>query len=815
MGFFQLRSILEQDDGSVRLWDITIHDVLDNAPSSSWDFKFRLEEMHPRLYIKRIWDATENYFVFEQEEQDFPILIDWVRKFKKEDADEIDRAIKVHNIKSTWFAAIQLAYGRMNIELLVPPSAEIKSILSKIGAAFDLAYKRFLDLQKAEAQAREARIEAALERVRSRTMGMKSSGELTEVAELLFQQVSALGIQTWTSGFNVWSDDNNLWTDYLTNPQGGFIEPYTIDTAQYPVWTRISDAKKRGDEFYVNYEEGEQLQETYRQLSRFGEKQFKAILNSGFSFPTKQYEHLVFGSKVSLMFITYEPVTEAHDIFKRFGKVFEQTYTRFLDLQKAEAQAKEAKIEAALERVRSRTMAMQKSAELAEVIQVIFDQLCGLHFRMDSASFVVETNETNDLRNWLAATGRKYASRIDVPYIDHPIFNRFIEAKEKGETFYTLQLAKEDKDRFFDYYLQFAPIPDERKTIIYNSPGWAQSAVVMKIIGLNITNYAGVPYSEEENNTLVRFGNAFEQTYIRFLDLQRAEANAVRAEQDLVEIKAARKRAEDALAALKATQQQLIQKEKMASLGELTAGIAHEIQNPLNFVNNFSETNTELLAELKQEAKEGNTTDVIALAEDLEQNQHKITHHGRRADSIVKGMLQHARASRGEKQPTDLNQLVEEHLRLAYHSYRIKDQSFNADITTEYDPHVEHLNVIPQEIGRVLLNLFSNAFYAVSEKKQQLNGTFEPFVSVSTQKRGDHVLITVRDNGSGMSPKVAEKVFQPFFTTKPTGEGTGLGLSLSYDIVTKGHGGNLSVSSKEGEGAEFLVQLPVAKIDYR
>jgi signal transduction histidine kinase len=253
----------------------------------------------------------------------------------------------------------------------------------------------------------------------------------------------------------------------------------------------------------------------------------------------------------------------------------------------------------------------------------------------------------------------------------------------------------------------------------------------------------------------------------------------------------------------------------MASLGELTAGIAHEIQNPLNFVNNFSETNTELLAELKQEAKEGNTTDVIALAEDLEQNQHKITHHGRRADSIVKGMLQHARASRGEKQPTDLNQLVEEHLRLAYHSYRIKDQSFNADITTEYDPHVEHLNVIPQEIGRVLLNLFSNAFYAVSEKKQQLNGTFEPFVSVSTQKRGDHVLITVRDNGPGMSPKVAEKVFQPFFTTKPTGEGTGLGLSLSYDIVTKGHGGNLSVSSKEGEGAEFLVQLPVAKIDYR
>jgi signal transduction histidine kinase len=259
---------------------------------------------------------------------------------------------------------------------------------------------------------------------------------------------------------------------------------------------------------------------------------------------------------------------------------------------------------------------------------------------------------------------------------------------------------------------------------------------------------------------------------------------------------------------LKAMQSQLVQKEKMASLGELTAGIAHEIQNPLNFVNNFSAVNSELVSELRQEAIAGNMEEVISLADSIGENETKISHHGKRADAIVKGMLQHSRSVIGDRQPTDINQLVEEHLRLAYHGYRAKDHSFNADISTDYASNVEQLNVVPQEIGRVLLNLFSNAFYAVSEKKKQLNGTYEPIVSVSTRKKGDQVVITVIDNGTGMSQKVTEKVFQPFFTTKPTGEGTGLGLSLSYDIITKAHGGEIYVYSIEGEGTTLTIQLP-------
>jgi signal transduction histidine kinase len=262
---------------------------------------------------------------------------------------------------------------------------------------------------------------------------------------------------------------------------------------------------------------------------------------------------------------------------------------------------------------------------------------------------------------------------------------------------------------------------------------------------------------------------------------------------------------------LKATQAQLIQKEKMASLGEFTAGIAHEIQNPLNFVNNFSEVSTELLEELKQEAAADNKDEVLAIADDLTQNLSKIHHHGKRADAIVKGMLQHSRSSGGEKQLTDINALADEYLRLAYHGFRAKEKDFNADFTLEADSNLSKVEVVPQEIGRVLLNLFNNAFYATQQKKAQLNGQYQPQVIVTTKSMGDKVEIRVRDNGTGILESVKSKIFQPFFTTKPTGEGTGLGLSLSYDIITKGHGGELKVDSKEEEYAEFIIWLPITK----
>jgi signal transduction histidine kinase len=264
------------------------------------------------------------------------------------------------------------------------------------------------------------------------------------------------------------------------------------------------------------------------------------------------------------------------------------------------------------------------------------------------------------------------------------------------------------------------------------------------------------------------------------------------------------------LADLKKTQAQLIQQEKMASLGELTAGIAHEIQNPLNFVNNFSEANQELLTEMLQELENGNTVDAKQIASEVQENELRIAHHGRRADSIVKGMLQHSQKSSGLKEAVDLNALVAEYLQLSYQSLRAKDTTFAAILETHYDKSIGRVLLVPQDISRVLLNLFNNAFYAVQQKKKLLNGTYTPLVQVSTRWQGGKVEVVVNDNGIGISEKALDKIYQPFFTTKPTGEGTGLGLSLSYDIITQGHGGNLSVKSREGEGAEFVVQLPSA-----
>jgi two-component system NtrC family sensor kinase len=272
-----------------------------------------------------------------------------------------------------------------------------------------------------------------------------------------------------------------------------------------------------------------------------------------------------------------------------------------------------------------------------------------------------------------------------------------------------------------------------------------------------------------------------------------------------------RSKAEQALAELKSTQSQLIQSEKMASLGELTAGIAHEIQNPLNFVNNFSDVNEELLTEMKDELSKGKIDDAIALANNAIENQKKINHHGKRADAIVKNMLQHSRASSGKKEPTDINALAEEYLRLSYHGLRAKDKSFNAITKTDFDNNIGKIDVIPQDIGRVILNLINNAFYAVDEKKSSFakasEDKYEPTVSVSTRKENGKVEIKVSDNGNGIPQKVLDKIFQPFFTTKPTGQGTGLGLSLSYDII-KAHGGELKVETREGEGSEFIIQLP-------
>ena len=350
---------------------------------------------------------------------------------------------------------------------------------------------------------------------------------------------------------------------------------------------------------------------------------------------------------------------------------------------------------------------------------------------------------------------------------------------------------------------------------------------------------------EEKTALLKSIKDVDKEMEIALFKLDRTEkvkrTTAILLEETIEELEQKRKAIEEtndaltkSLTELKAAQAQLVQSEKMASLGELTAGIAHEIQNPLNFVNNFSEVNSELIDEMNHEIDQGNLPEVKSIANDIKENQIKITDHGRRADAIVKGMLQHSRSSSGVKEPTDINALTDEYLRLAYHGLRAKDKSFNATMKTDFDETIGMINVIPQDIGRVILNLITNAFYAVSTTHTLTHPTslrigdlpYVPTVTISTKKfslthshadplriggrgsEGTLITISISDNGPGIPKNIVDKIFQPFFTTKPTGQGTGLGLSLSYDIV-KAHGGELTVETTEGEGTTFIISIPV------
>jgi len=353
--------------------------------------------------------------------------------------------------------------------------------------------------------------------------------------------------------------------------------------------------------------------------------------------------------------------------------------------------------------------------------------------------------------------------------------------------------------------------------------------IAVLCVPVSISLYLAISFSKTNRELIekLRENNALSQKTLA-QEQEKQQLLAVQNETLERQVKERTAQLEHSLEELKATQNQLIQKEKMASLGELTAGIAHEIQNPLNFVNNFSELSVELLEELnelRQEKKSKYPEEMrqedeieVELLADITQNLQKINHHGKRASSIVKGMLEHSRTGSGERQLTDINALTDEYLRLSYHGLRAKDKNFNADFKTDFDENLPNINVVPQDLGRVVLNLINNAFYAVQQKTlsglgsadSSTNG-YKPMVSVSTLKKGKWIEIRVKDNGIGISEAAKEKIFQPFFTTKPTGEGTGLGLSLAYDIITKGHGGMLEMTSTEGEGTTFIIKLPYEK----
>jgi signal transduction histidine kinase len=699
-----------------------------------------------------------------------------------------------------------------------PLSESQINILKRFAKVFDQTYTRFLDLQKAETQAREAQIEASLERVRSRSMAMHKSEELLGVITVVSEQLQHLNFKFDTVSFaiNNQEHDYTFWFAIKGNLTPMYIQvPYIKN----PMFDRLKDILNEGTNFYADTltpEESKKWHQhvfTYADIPSMNEEVKAYIFRSGYA------RSIAINPSIMLIVSNYagQPYSNnQNEVIQRFAKVFEQTYIRFLDLQKAEAQAREAQIEAALEKVRSRSLAMQKSDELTDVAELLRKEMGQLGIEeLETSSIYIVDKENQQAACWYAIKDireknkRLVSDEITITFDDTWVgteMKKFYRAKKQQAS---IIMKGENRKEWINYCAGKSQVLQG----YYGDNIPERTYHLVKFAGGYVGAAASGDISAESWDLLRRATSVFSLAYTRFNDLQIAETNALKAERDLIAIKEAKQKAEETLKELQATQRQLIQSEKMASLGELTAGIAHEIQNPLNFVNNFSEVSNELIDEMKEELSRGDIEEAIAISTDIKSNLEKIHFHGKRADAIVKGMLQHSRTSSGQKELTDINALCDEYLRLAYHGLRAKDKTFNTEMETHFDPDLPKISIVPQDIGRVILNIINNAFYAVSEKSKVLSqksgSDYLPKVTVSTKSMDDKIEISISDNGNGIPDHIKDKIFQPFFTTKPTGQGTGLGLSLSYDIV-KAHGGELTLESIEGKGTVFRIQIPIS-----
>ncbi len=663
--------------------------------------------------------------------------------------------------------------------------------------------QQLVDQQTADLQIknRELEIEAALERVRSVALSLTKSEQMLDVAESLYNELYSLGFKKIRNALiDIQNEDKNTFMDYDYSPEMG----KTITLMSYdddPILEEQRDElKNKEDGFFEIILEGQKLQDLINLRIKNGEEEDLRLLETD----QLTYNMYSFGNGeigISNFGILAD---EQKEVLRKFKNVFALAYKRYNDLVGAEKQTREVQIELSLERIRAQVTAMQGSTDLFDIVVGMRKEFLALGNKADYFWHMRWLPDSYEM-SMTSEDGSRIGMVITLPKLVHDKIPGLAEWEKGNKPTYVLALDADDAWDYIEnmnthgHYEQLdsnAPTRDDIRHI--GGLTFIMARTTHGEIGFSLPGMVPKP-PKEAMDTLVRFAGVFDLAYKRFEDLKAAE-------KDLIEIKAARLKAEEALTELKATQSQLFHSEKMASLGELTAGIAHEIQNPLNFVNNFSEVSTELVDEMNEELEKGNTQDAKQIAVDLKQNLEKINHHGRRAGDIVKGMLQHSRSSSSQKEPTDINALADEYLRLAYHGLRAKDKSFNATMKTDFDESIGQINVVPQDIGRVILNLITNAFYVVNEKAKGKTIGYEPQVTVSTKKLEGKIEIRVKDNGNGIPDHIKEKIFQPFFTTKPTGQGTGLGLSLSYDIV-KAHGGELKVETKDGGGSEFVILL--------
>lgn len=734
----------------------------------------------------------------------FPLSGTEKKKFEKlffKEYPELPEALKksVREHKQIVYSASFNRFGALEVVATEPLTDEKFEVLHRFGKVFDSSYTRFNDLKKAEAQAREAQIEVSVERVRSKAMAMRLSQDLLGAAEAMRNEMLTLKVDGFT-GSSIYLVDKNNWISMwdFSDP-GNRGQPGRLvarwDPREYPILGEIWKIWQQGKYAVVEYGSVrlKQALEEWRKVDIAVYSVLKEAMDGG-QLHTQWNSFGCFSEGVIGFDLMKPPTEDTKVIVTKLTAAFDLAYQRYEDLKEAEARAQLAIREASLDRVRAEIASMRHADDLQRITPLMWRELKTLGVPFFRCGVLI-VNEQDQKADYYLSTpeGRPLAAL-------HLDFNTEFQAVQNALEHWRQQKVYIDhwsKEQFVAFGRSMMELGQIQTMQSYQGGEQPPESITLQFVPFT----QGMLYvgssealSSDQLQLMKVLADAFSTAYARYEDFTRLEAAKATVEKTLSE--------------LRTTQTQLVQSEKMASLGELTAGIAHEIQNPLNFVNNFSEVSKELLDEMKAELASGNLQPATELAESVIQNLEKINFHGKRADGIVKSMLQHSRKSTGQKEPTDINALCDEYLRLSYHGLRAKDKSFNAKFETDLEPSVGSLNVLPQEIGRVVLNLINNAFYAVSEMKKLNLDNYEPTVTVTTRKTEKNIEVRVRDNGIGIPQKVLDKIFNPFFTTKPTGQGTGLGLSLSYDIITKGHGGEVKVVTKEGEGSEFTVMLP-------
>lgn len=752
---------------------------------------------HESLYEG--WKKGESYRTVTLEGPQLQEHYDWLLQIPI--AAQIFEEMEGSGIPRPTWQRLHAAYFKTGyLVIITEVPCEEEDIFKRFAQVFDLTYTRFLDLQKAENQAREAQIEAALEKVRSRSLAMQDPEELTEVAQLLREEMGNLGVEELeTSSIYIHEESNGLTQCWFTiknsqNPARSVSDQMVLDLQGTWVGNQMLRFYRSKEKKTSILMKGEQRVEWIRYCESKSELLGKSRFY-GETIPERTY-HLYKFSDGFLGAASSGPISaESWDLMRRATAVFSFAFTRFLDLQRAQASAKEARRQASLDRVRADISSMRTAADLDKITPLLFKELTTLDIPFIRCGVFIINEKAKIVEAYLSSPEGKSLGVLHLPFDASELTFQTVEAWRKGEV-YRQHWGKGD---FLNWIQQIM-----EKDLIQDEKTYQGAAAPPESLNLHFVPftqgmlYVGStePLSEDEIDLIRSLSEAFAIAYSRY--------------EDFVKLEQAKAEIESAMSELKATQTQLVQQEKLASLGQLTAGIAHEIKNPLNFVNNFSEVSNELIDEAFEELEKlvdsEEKEEIIAILEDVKGNLSKVQEHGKRANGIVTSMLQHSRGGDGKMEPTDLNALLKEYVNLSFHGMRAGKNPINVDIELKFDEKIGKVNLISEDFSRVIVNLCNNAFDAMRLKTNDESSNYQPKLTISTKIEKNQVTIEVEDNGPGIPDEIKDKILQPFFTTKKGTEGTGLGLSITNDIV-KAHGGRLDVESNQ-DGSKFVISLP-------